>query len=228
MLITFSGLDGAGKSTLIAWLAEALSAQYQKPVVVFHMNDHVGIYAYIRKIRNLLLGERAPEPHPLVVEEQRTERKPRTARATMRDALRYMRYRIIWNSTLRRLIYPIDLLVFFCYRTYNERIRGRVLIMDRYFYDTLVDVSTNRRRPWVARMLERITPTPTLPVYLDITPEESFARKGEYSVQYLRRRQAAYQRVVSWVPSYVIIPTSDLEASKTALREAVLERLGVG
>ena len=227
MLITFSGLDGAGKSTLIAWLADALHRQYQKPVVVFHMNDHVGIYAYIRKLRNLVAGERAPEPHPLVVEEQRTlERKPRSARTMLRDALRYARYRIIWNSTLRRLIYPIDLLVFFCYRAYNERIKGRVLIMDRYFYDTLVDVSTNRP-PWAARMLERITPTPTLAIYLDITPEESFARKGEYSVQYLRRRQAAYRRVVSWVPSYVIIPTSDLEASKSALHQAVVDRLGV-
>lgn len=232
MLITFSGLDGAGKSTLIAWLADSLREEYRRPVVVFHMNDHVGIYAYIRKLRNLVLGERQPETHPLVVEEQRAaaraakKARPRSLRSAVGDALRYLRYRIIWNSTLRRLIYPIDLLVFLCYRTYNERIRGRVLIMDRYFYDTLVDVSTGRRRAWAARMLERITPTPTLPIYLDITPEESFARKGEYSVEYLRRRQQAYRRVVSWVPSYVVIPTSDLEASKAVLHRAALERLG--
>ena len=227
MLITFSGLDGAGKSTLIAWLADSLQRQYGRPVVVFHMNDHVGIYAYIRKLRNLLLGERQPEPHPLVVEERRmTEHRARTPRTALRDALRYLRYRIIWNATLRRVIYPIDLVVFLCYRTYNERVKGRVLIMDRYFYDTLVDVSTNRRA-WAARMLERITPTPTLPIYLDISPEESFARKGEYSVEYLRRRREAYRRVVSWIPSYVVIATSNLEASKAVLYRATSDRLGV-
>ena len=227
MLITFSGLDGAGKSTLIAWLADSLREQYRRPVVVFHMNDHVGIYAYIRKVRNLILGERQPGQHPLVIAEQRaaTPRR-RTFRAAIRDRLRDLRYHIVWNSTIRRLIYPIDLLVFICYRTYNERIRGRVLIMDRYFYDTLVDVSTGRTA-WGARMLERITPRPTLPVYLDISPEESFARKGEYSVEYLRRRREAYRRVVSWVPGYVVIPTADLEASKAVLHRATVDRLGV-
>ena len=47
MLVTLSGLDGAGKSTL----AEALKARLEKdgtPAVIFHMNKQVGLYAYVR------------------------------------------------------------------------------------------------------------------------------------------------------------------------------------
>ena len=51
---------------------------------------------------------------------------------------RAIRYRLLWNKTLRRLIYPFDLAVFLGYRVYHEVLRGRVLVMDRYFYDTLV------------------------------------------------------------------------------------------
>src|SRR2546421_11979710 len=60
MLITFSGLDGAGKSTLVRWLQQTLEGQNRR-VVVFHMNDHVGVYAYLRRLRNQLAG---PPPPP--------------------------------------------------------------------------------------------------------------------------------------------------------------------
>src|SRR5256886_11334961 len=55
MLITFSGLDGAGKSTLVRWLQKTLERQNRR-VVVFHMNDHVGGDAYLRRLRNQLGG----------------------------------------------------------------------------------------------------------------------------------------------------------------------------
>ena len=53
MLITFSGLDGAGKSTLIEWLKTALEEQ-DRQVAIFHLNDHVGLYAYARFVRDRL------------------------------------------------------------------------------------------------------------------------------------------------------------------------------
>lgn len=122
------------------------------------------------------------------------------------------------------MIYPVDLLVFLVYRLYVEKLSNRVLIMDRYFYDTLVDVSTDRTRLWT-RLLERLTPTPTVPVLLDITPEESYARKGEYSVEYLRRRWAGYNGVFRRVPAPVVLMNYDFDASKATLRRVVMERL---
>src|SRR2546427_2138656 len=42
---------------------------------------------------------------------------------------------VVWSKIIRRLIYPVDVLVFLCYRAYIEGIQRRILIMDRYFYD---------------------------------------------------------------------------------------------
>ena len=105
-------------------------------------------------------------------------------------------------------------------RAYLERARGRVLIMDRYFYDTLVDLTNGRPGPWT-RLLERLTPRPTVPVFLDITPEESFRRKREFTIDYLRRRADAYRRVFDRVPNAVRLPNDDLERTKAALLRAI-------
>ncbi len=237
MLITFSGLDGAGKSTLIEWLRATLEAQ-RRPVAVLHMANDVGVYAYTRMLRDAVTGlvprsNGAHDGPAAVASAAGTKEEGRPGR--IGTTLRRIRNAIVWSTIIRRLIYPVDLVVFLCYRAYIEGIRQRVLIMDRYFYDTLVDVSgrgggegggTGARWAWI-RLLKLITPTPTLPVLLDIGPEESYARKGEYSVEYLRHRWLAYQQVFPWVRACVRIPNDDLATAKAALRRAVRERLGV-
>ena len=218
MLITVSGLDGAGKSTLIESLRATLEQQHRR-VAVLHLDTQVGVYAYVRMLRDALAGlvQRPKGTTAVVVE--RSNGRSRTVARRMRDA-------IVWSSLIRRLIYPVDLVVFLCYRAYLEGVRRRVLIMDRYFYDTLVDVSDGHRWAWI-RLLKLMTPTPTLPVLVDVGPEEAYARKGEYSVQYLRDRWRAYQRVFPWVRGSVRLHNQDLTAAGAALHLAVLERLGV-
>ncbi|MEO6055333.1 MAG: hypothetical protein ABIQ49_00695, partial [Gemmatimonadales bacterium] len=195
----------------------------RRPVVVFHRNDHIGLYAYLRAMRNFALGSPAQataDPTCPVAA------GPGGDAGRMPPALRRVRNAVVWNKPLRRWIYLLDLAVFLCYRTVVEKLRGRVLIMDRYFYDTLVDVSDGHRWGWV-RLLKLITPTPTIPVFLDIGPEESFHRKGEYSVEYLTRRYLAYKQVFEWVPSATHLVNTDLERTQRALWQVVAERGGV-
>jgi len=212
MLITFSGLDGAGKSTLIEWLRAELERRARR-VAVFHMNDHVGVYAYLRAIRDRLRPTGAPRPPG-----------DPAGPTPLRGRLGAVRDAVIWNKSFRRLLYPIDLVVFWVYRLYVEKLRGRVLIMDRYFYDSLVDVSNGRGTRWV-RFLARLTPTPDLAVFLDISPEESFARKGEYSVAYLRARWQHYRTVAPWVRSALVVDNRDLADTQRILARALEERL---
>ena len=217
MFVTFSGLDGAGKSTLIDWLTTELGAA-RRPMTVFHMNDHIGLYAYLRFVRDRVRGPRAERNPPTAWRDPAAD--ARAAGGTWRA----IRYRLLWNKTLRRLIYPFDLAVFLWYRFYHEVVKGRVLVMDRYFYDTLVDVFDPRRRWWL-RALEALTPTPTLAVFLDVTPEVSFRRKQEYSIEYLARRSAAYKEIFTWVPSAVRLANCDLATSQDLLGRAVRDRL---
>ena len=89
--------------------------------------------------------------------------------------------------------------------------------MDRYFYDTLVDV-TGVRRSFRLRFLSWLTPTPNLSVYLDITPEKAFARKNEYSVAYLNQRRLSYHKLISQLPGILVFSTEqDLDTTRLNL-----------
>jgi len=219
MLITFSGLDGAGKSTLIEWLRVALEQERHR-VAVLHLEHNVGVYASVRRVRDgvarltrRVSGNRASAAGAAA---------PGGGSAAL---LRRLRDAVVWSKVVRRLIYPLDVAVFLCYRAYIEGIRGRVLIMDRYFYDILVDVSSARARGWI-RWLKRITPTPTLPLLLDTGPEEAYARKGEYSVAYLQDRWTAYGEVFPWVRGGIRLRNDDPGAARAALRQVVCWRMG--
>ena len=199
MLITLSGLDGAGKSTLIASLRTALEER-QRPVAVLHLDDDVGVYAYARMVRDRLKGPMKPAGAP-----SNGDRTPANPGATSpgRIILRRAWDAIVWSKVLRRLIYPVDLLLFLCYRAYIEGIRKRVLIMDRYFYDTLVDVADGRGWGWI-RFLKLITPTPTLPVLVDAGPEQSYAQRTPMTLPFASNGAAMQSRC----PSRSSIPVS--------------------
>lgn len=228
MLITFSGLDGAGKSTLIEWLKATLE-QHDRRVTVFHMNDHIGIYAYIRLVRDGLLGTSpnvAAGLAPQVRAAGNGSPPPgkRKYPPGVRGAYLRLRNALVWSKPLRRLLYPLDVLVFLVYRFYVERIRKNVLILDRYFYDTLVDVSDGRHWGWI-RLLERLTPVPDVPILLDIAPKDAYARKAEHSLERLQARWVAYRTVFPWVRSSLTIANDDLHRTQDTLRQVVFQRM---
>ena len=227
MLITFSGLDGAGKSTLIEGLRASLERDGHA-VAVLHMNDNVGVYAYARAARNWLLrllGREAPEQLPPGSDPLDPARP--VNRTRLRRAIRRVRYAILWSQTVRRCIYPIDLLIFTLYRLAFEKLTKRVFIMDRYFYDTLVDLSESGPSLW-NRVLAWITLTPDVPVLLEVAPERAFGRKGEYTIEYLQRRWTAYQTVLGWVPECVKLANVDLTQTQAALYRVVMARMPGG
>lgn len=215
MLITFSGLDGSGKSTLVDCVKETLESE-NRNVAVSHMNYDVGLYSILRFVRGKLSRHHTNHTHA-----------PRTLAYDYQfeSSKEKLRYNLVWNKSLRALIYPIDVLIFVGYRFYVETMRRQVLVMDRYFYDTLVDV-TGARKSIGLTLLRLLTPTPTLPVYLDITPEKAFARKNEYSVDYLNRRRLSYQKLISALPSVLVLSTDhDLDTTRLNLTTAIRERL---
>lgn len=211
MLITFSGLDGSGKSTLIDCVKESLEKQDRR-VAVSHMNYDVGVYPLMRFFfKRFQTDTHAP-----------TEK---AFEGNFSSRLAKLRYKLFWSKGLRVLIYPADVLIFLAYRMYVEKIKGEVLIMDRYFYDTLVDV-TGSRRSFKLSLLSWLTPKPTLPVYLDISAEEAFARKQEYSVEYLSGRRSSYQKLFGNFPEVLVLSTNhDLDTTQRKLKTALHERL---
>ncbi len=220
MLITFSGLDGSGKSTLVDYLRDSLEKN-NTPVAVSHMNYDVGLYSAIRFLVRKATGKANGDTG---VQESHAPRE-RAHEGQFRSRSAKLRYQLVWNKGLRLFIYPVDVVIFLCYRFYIERVNRQVLIMDRYFYDTLVDVAgTQTSLP--VRFLSWLTPKPHLSVYLDVTAEEAFARKSEYSVDYLNRRRLSYQKLISKLPSVLVLSTEqDLASTRLRLTSAIQDRL---
>lgn len=224
MLITFSGLDGSGKSTLVDFLKESLEKDNHK-VAVSHMNYDIGLYSVLRFLATKISagsgarGDGQPEASHAPREQAYGGRFGSTGAK--------LRYKLVWNKGLRALIYPLDVLIFRFYRFHVERMNGQVLIMDRYFYDTLVDV-TGAERSLRLRFLSWLTPKPNLGVYLDVSPEEAFARKNEYSVDYLTSRRVSYQELMSGLPGMLVLSTNnDPDKTRLNLTSAVRERMAI-
>lgn len=222
MLITFSGLDGSGKSTLVDYLKRSLEKDNQK-VTVSHMNYDVGVYPALRflarKTRRRSTSRANGKPGG-----KHAPREQAYAGRFSSGAAK-LRYKLVWNKGLRFVIYPLDVLIFLFYRFYIEKVNGQVLIMDRYFYDTLVDV-TGAGKSLPLRFLSWLTPTPNLGVYLDVSPEKAFARKNEYSVDYLNSRRLLYQKLMSGLPGVLVLSTSqDLDTTRLSVTSAVREKM---
>lgn len=217
MLITFSGLDGSGKSTLIAHLKDSLERDNRK-VAVSHMNYDVGLYSLLRSFSKTRTGDshKSEANHAPRDRAFENEFASRTAK---------LRYQLVWNKGLRAIIYPVDVLIFLGYRLYVEKVKQQVLIMDRYFYDTLVDL-TGAQRTLRTRLLSWLTPTPNLSIYLDCNPENAFVRKQEYSIDYLKGRRLSYLKLIADLPRMLVVSTDqDLEATRLNLATTVRERM---
>lgn len=221
MLITFSGLDGAGKSTLIERLRKKLEEQDRR-VSVLHMYRHVGLYACGRLVLVALRGGGEGDEF----DGQERGREGAARRGRLGATAARLGRAVAWSKTLRLCAYPFDLVIFLGYRLYVELVRGRVLIMDRYFYDTLVDVAAGGGLRG-ARLLALVTPTPHLPIYLDISPEQAYARKGDHSVDYLGRRRDAYRSLFpSGRRGVVLDAGGDADSTMHAVEKVVSERMG--
>lgn len=167
------------------------------------MYDHVGVYAALRKVRDFVTRSRVPS-------------MPSSGR---RDPLLV---RAVRSSRAKRLIYPLDLLLFLAYRLYLEGLQRRVVILDRYFYDALVDVADGHHWLYVHSFL-RLVPVPHVPILVQVRPETAFARKGEYSIEQLRQRDRLYQDIFSWIPRPVYIDNENgsVDAALAAVARAV-------
>jgi len=125
---------------------------------------------------------------------------------------------------VKRVVYVADLAVLLACRLVVEGVRRRVLVMDRYFYDSLADVADGRRWAYVRGFL-RILPTPDVPVFVDVSPEQAFGRKGEYSIAYLARRRALYRSIFDRVERCLVLKNDDLDLAFRELEEAVMQRM---
>src|SRR6185295_14678999 len=207
-LITFSGLDGAGKSTQIQLLVRRLTELGLESIVLWTRAGYTPGCAAMKSLARRLAGRRLPAAGP---SEQRSA------------LLRRPWVRRIW------LIVAFLDLVFSLLRIRLLRHRGRIVMCDRYLDDSLIDFHLNFafEQAWLERLMAWIAPRPDAAFLLLIPVPESLRRSDVKREPFrdgenvLERRLGEYQRLADRGRYRVIDGTQGVEAIAVSIADAV-------
>lgn len=204
LLVTFSGLDGAGKSTQINHLRRQLeSAGLKVRTLAFWDDVAVGKRfreGFVHKVYGSEQGIGSPE--------KPVARRDKNVRA--------------WYLTLARCgFYLLDAIHLAEVVARARRGAPHVIIVDRYIYDEIVNLPLrNRFGRWFARLLDSLTPRPDVPLLLDADPEAARARKPEYPLEFMRHARRKYIFVAELIRFIRVVPPLPLEeACRTVVNE---------
>lgn len=156
--ITFSGVDGAGKSTIIEAVREQLSGVYRKKVVV--LRHRPGILPIISAWK---YGKEKAEKRTI-------ERLPRTGKNQNKI-----------SSFLRFMYYYTDYVFGQLYIYFKYILRGYIVLYDRYYFDFINDAkrSNIQLNKSFIKQLYSLVYKPRFNYFLYASPEVILERKKE-------------------------------------------------
>lgn len=208
VLITFSGIDGAGKSTQIEQLRRYLSDE-GIPVEQMAFWDHVAVFQTARSgfSRHVLQSDGSIG----------TPERP----AARRDK-NLQSWPLLFG---RSVLHVLD--VFNLWRVVRrKKTAGAVIIFDRYIYDQLAALPMER---WWARLFARlllqVAPKPDLSYVLDAVPEVARERKPEYPLEFMRKYRSSYLELCG-LAGLELIPAGSPEDVHIAIVERFTRCMG--
>lgn len=201
LLITFSGVDGAGKSTQIEHLRNCAAAYGLRIRQLAFWDDVVVLKRYREGfVHSVLKSEQG-----IGAPGKPVNRRDKNVRA--------------WYLTVaRHVLYLLDALHLRRVVARARRGGADVVILDRYLYDQLANLPLQRRGSRIfARVLARLAPQPDIAYLLDADPEAARERKPEYPVEFLRECRQRYMSLAALVQAMTVIPPLPLEDAKYAV-----------
>ena len=185
LTIAFISPDGGGKSTII----EAITSTCKG---CFHGIEN--IYFRPRFFKNLgsykpinPQGEASSNPDPHAV-------KPNG----------------ILKSFARYFFYNLDFLLGYFFRIYPLKIKRRLVIFDRYYYDYYVDLKRYQFNlpKFLPRLFSFMIPQPDLVFVLDAPADVIYSRKQELSITEIERQRTIFKKTAKQLKNTHLINTN--------------------
>jgi thymidylate kinase len=211
VIVSFSGIDGAGKSTQIEALRTHLAADGLRVGVVRFWDD-------VARLK----GIRETSGHKLFKSEKGVgspsapvNRRDKNVQSGPMTCVRLFLYLVDAIST-RRIV--------------RKMLRSGfdLVIFDRYTYDELANL--NLRNPIIrayARLLMTCVPRPHVSYVLDADPVQARARKPEYPLDFLQRNRNAYLALADLLGAITVIPPMPVRDVKAAVIAHAVKKLSL-
>jgi thymidylate kinase len=207
-LLSFSGIDGAGKSTQIEGLCAHLR-EMGLEVLVIRFWDDVATLTQIREEagHKLFRGDKGVGTPSAPI-----ARRDKNVRS--------------WPMTyVRWCLYFLDVLS--VRRTVNKALASDAdfVIFDRYIYDELANLTLHSR---VTRLyiwlVMKFVPKPDVSYLLDADPGQARARKPEYEIEFLHINRQSYMDLSDFVGGVTVLAPMPIEqVSRNVLKHALKE-----
>ena len=195
MIITFSGLDGSGKTTLIQHLEKYCSTNnihYDS----YSIYGELSFYAFFRNLRSMKTN--------LELKEDINKKK--------------LLYKIFRSRGIKKIFILFDIILLYFVKAYYK-IQNKLLIIDRYFYDFIMEI-TDDIGPY-EKFLLILFPAADISFFIDTDPHISFQRKGEYDVATLTKRRLIYDKIFKYHSIDYIINNNNKSNAKYEIIEII-------
>jgi thymidylate kinase len=203
ILVSFSGIDGAGKSTQLETLALRVRQDGLRVLIVRFWDDVARLKGMRETSGHKIFGgdQGVGTPEAPINRRDKNVQSP-------------------WMTCVRLFLYMVDAVSL---RLTVKRVLRRgydLVIFDRYTYDELANL--NLRNPLIrayVRMLTMFVQRPHISFLLDADPVEARARKPEYPLEFLRLNRESYLRLANLLGGFTVMspkPVQEIAAEVAA------------
>lgn len=193
-VISFSGIDGAGKSTQIDALQDRLRELGLRSMVYTFWDDVVAL----PRLREFLSIRAFKGDRGVGSPDRPITRRDKNVQS--------------WYATAVRLaLYSLDALSLRLMLARASRRPVDFIIFDRYIYDELANLPLESpAMRWYVEGLLSLSPEPEVAYLVDADPEAARARKPEYPLEFLRRNREAYLTLSRRIAAMFVIEPGDV------------------
>ncbi len=206
-IVTFSGIDGAGKSTQIQALTLWL---HSSGLTVRSLSfwDDVVMFA---RLREGMSGRIFKGDPGIGSPDKPVNRRDKNVRSRPVTGVRFFLYFLDALNTWRKV--------------HSEKnSQADVVIFDRYIYDELANLPLQRRFTQIAiSVLSRIIPKPDIAYVIDAEPLAARQRKPEYPLEFIRENREAYLTLSRLITGIQVIGPLPVESTEQRVKEVFAE-----